>query len=352
MSEQVETLKDTESEKIERFEAEKDKKHDYKECIKCHKLGYGLKDYSEYNKTGLISLYQVHPYTLRVTNKITGEVRTEYGETRCYIGQGRPLTDMDRGITEGERQIVSKLTNQLSEIERVEPKLLYQDKIISKEYEDRLKARRNPILVICPTCKREGRFTYANKKANRYMIRHPGNERHYLPGDQADHILKGLGRGKETLDNIRLTPPQLEIPKKRGRGRPRKSESVSTPTPIQSQLEIPKKRGRGRPRKSSIKVEQKLESSIEGRLEKWSNDCNPDRTGLPELALCKHDKPSRWRLRFAPHNKKDCIAWLRLHSEEPPINITYFHSDRTGECSIRLDRKQPLESQLTPPQVK
>jgi hypothetical protein len=163
MSEQVETLKDTESEKIERFEAEKDKKHDYKECIKCHKLGYGLKDYSEYNKTGLISLYQVHPYTFRVTNKITGEVRTEYGETRCYIGQGRPLTDMDRGITEGERQIVSKLTNQLSEIERIEPKLLYQDKIISKEYEDRLKARRNPILVICPTCKSEGRFTYAKK---------------------------------------------------------------------------------------------------------------------------------------------------------------------------------------------
>lgn len=42
MLEQVETLKDTESEKIERFEAEKDKKHDYKECIKCHKLGFGL----------------------------------------------------------------------------------------------------------------------------------------------------------------------------------------------------------------------------------------------------------------------------------------------------------------------
>jgi hypothetical protein len=375
------TLKDTESEKIERFEAEKDKKHDYKECIKCHKPGYGLKDYSEYNKSGLISLYQVHPYTLRITNKITGDVRTEYEETRCYIGQGRPLTDMDQRVAQ-ERQMLRKLAGRLSEIDRTQQKLLQEHKIISKEYEDRIKARRNPLLVTCPklNCKEKGRFTYADKKANRYMVRHSDNIRHYLSSGESDLILKELGREKESLEKIRLTSsttstpttPTTQIPKKRGRGRPRKSESTLIPylkskapqqapikrgrgrprktdsvtgaslIPKQPQLETPIKRGRGRPRK------EEKQKQVESRLEKWKNECNPDRFGLPELVLCQHNKPSKWSLRYAIHTNEKRLKWLNTHNEEPPINITYGHLGETGECSVRLDRKKPLNDQLTP----
>lgn len=165
---------------------------------------------------------------------------------------------MDRGTSEAERRIVSKLTNQLSAVERVREKLLQEHRIISKEYEDRIKARRNPVVTICPNpnCNKEGRFIYADKKANKHMIRHAGHERHYLTNEQADRILKGLGRGKESLENTRLTPPKLApiltptpTPQKKGRDRPRKSDSGLTP---QSQLELPKKRGRGGPRKYDL----------------------------------------------------------------------------------------------------
>lgn len=105
---------------------------------------------------------------------------------------------------------------------------------------------------------------------------------------------------------------------------------------------MPIKRGRGRPRKEE---KQKI---IESRLEKWGNDCNPDRSGLPKLVLCEHNKESKWALRYAIHNRETRQRWLEQHKEEPPINITYEHADKSGECSMRLDRKQPLKDQLTP----
>lgn len=65
---------------------------------------------------------------------------------------------------------------------------------------------------------------------------------------------------KGSLDNVSTVE---EIPKKRGRGRPRKNEIVSAEENIE--LDTQKKRGRGRPRKNPI-VNEKIEKDIEENL--------------------------------------------------------------------------------------